>query len=88
MNDLNLTQEDVASLQKGQSVENKNVTIRKIAHYYVSGGELTERGKQLAEDIFRIMVQDVEVKVREVLSESIKNSHIKFLIANHTTAHN
>ena len=75
MNDLNLTQEDVASLQKGQSVENKNVTIRKIAHYYISGGELTERGKQLAEDIFRIMVQDVEVKVREVLSESIKNSH-------------
>lgn len=75
MNDLNLTQEDVASLAKGQSVENKSTTIKKIAHYYVSGEELSERGRQLAEDIFRIMVQDIEVKVREVLAESIKNSH-------------
>lgn len=74
MNDLNLTQEDVASLAQGQSVENKTSTIQKVAHYYTSQGELSSKGVQLAEDIFRIMLHDVEIKVREVLAESIKNS--------------
>ena len=75
MNELNLTKEDVATLAKGQSVENKSSTIKKVAHYYTAQGNLSSKGKQLAEDIFRIIVQDVEVKVREVLAESIKNSH-------------
>lgn len=74
MNDLNLTQEDVKALSKGQSVENKSSTIKKVAHYYTSQGELSKKGMQLAEDIFRIMLRDVEVKVRSVLSESIQNS--------------
>lgn len=74
MNDLMLTKEDVATLAKGESVNNKSSTIKKVAHYYTAQGNLSSRGKQLAEDIFRIMVQDVEVKVREVLAESIKNA--------------
>lgn len=74
MNDLNLTTEDVAALKKGQSVENKTLAIKKVAHYYTSDGNLSAKGMQLAEDIFRIMVQDIELKVREVLAESIKNS--------------
>lgn len=74
MKDLHLTKEDISSLAKGQSIENKSSTIKKIAYYYTAQGELSVNGKQLAEDIFRFMVQDVEIKVREVLAESIKNS--------------
>lgn len=74
MNDLDLTKEDVESLAKGQSIENKSTTIRKVAHYYTDKGDLSSKGKQLAEDIFRIMVQDVEIKIRSVLADSIKNS--------------
>lgn len=75
MSDLNLTQQDVASLAKGQSIDNKSATLQKVAHYYTSQGDLSQRGKQLAEDIFRIMVQDVEVKIRQVLAESVKGAH-------------
>lgn len=74
MNDLNLTKEDVDSLAKGQSVENKSSTIKKVAHYYTEQGDLSAKGKQLAEDIFRIMVQDMEVKIRSVLADSVKTS--------------
>ena len=74
MNDLNLTQEDVQALSKGQSAEVKSSTIKKVAHYYTSKGDLSNKGIKLAEDIFRIMLHDVEVKVRSVLAESIQNS--------------
>lgn len=67
-----LTKEDVKNLSQNPSVENKAVTVQKITAYY-SGSKITERGLRLAEDIFRIMVEDVEIKVREILSESLKN---------------
>ncbi len=75
MNDLNLTKQDVESLAKGQSVENKSSTIKKVAYYYTSQGNLSAKGKRLAEDIFRVMVQDVEIKIRAVLADSIKKGH-------------
>ena len=81
MNKLNLSEEDITSLSHGQSVEIKSSTIKKVAHYYTSQGNLSARGKQLAEDIFRIMVQDVEVKVREIMAESIKNAILITIVA-------
>ena len=74
MNDLKLTKQDVSSLAQEKSVETKKSTIKKIAHYYNAQGELSAQGRQLAEDIFRIMIHDIELKVREATAESLKNS--------------
>lgn len=67
-----LTTEDIKNLSQNPSVEMKSITAKKVTSYY-NGTQITERGLRLAEDIFRIMVEDVEVKVREILSESLKN---------------
>lgn len=64
--------QDVNRLSHDLSVENKAAAAQKISAYY-DGTDISERGRKLAEDIFRIMVEDVQVKVREVLSESLKN---------------
>lgn len=72
MTKLGLTMQDVNRLSHDLSVENKAVAAQKISAYY-DGTDISERGRKLAEDIFRIMVEDVQVKVREVLSESLKN---------------
>lgn len=66
-----LTANDIKLLSQNPSVENKGSTARKVTAYY-DGGLITERGLKLAEDIFRIMVEDIEVKVREILSDSLK----------------
>ena len=67
-----LTSNDIKLLSQNLSVENKGNTARKVTAYY-EGGQITEKGLKLAEDIFRIMVEDIEVKVREILSDSLKN---------------
>ena len=72
MTKLGLTMQDVNRLSHDLSVENKAAAAQKISAYY-DGTDISERGRKLAEDIFRIMVEDVQVKVREVLSESLKN---------------
>lgn len=72
MNKLELSKKDVEKLSHDLSVENKALTAQKVSAYY-DGKDISEKGRKLAEDIFRIMVEDVQVKVREVLSESLKN---------------
>ena len=68
-----LSEEDVRNLSESPSVENKILTVNKLSELYDQANiSLNER--KLAEDIFRIMVQDVEVKVRQILSECLKNS--------------
>ena len=67
-----LTKNDIKLLSQNPSVENKGNTARKVTVYY-NGGKITEKGLRLAEDIFRIMVEDIEIKVREILSDSLKN---------------
>lgn len=73
MSKIALNKQDVEKLAKDPSAENKALTAQKVTSYY-NDGNITEKGLKLAEDIFRIMVEDVEIKVREVLSESLKNS--------------
>lgn len=68
-----LTSEDVKNLSQNVCADTKVDTVKKISAYY-NGSTLTPRGIQLAEDIFRLLVRDVEVQVREILSESLKNS--------------
>ena len=73
MNDV-LTEKDIISLSKNPTATAKAEAVKKITVYY-NGKELTPRGRKLAEDIFRLMVHDVETKVREALSTSLKDSH-------------
>lgn len=68
-----LTQEDIKNLSLHPDAETKSGTVQKIGVYY-NGKDITEKGRQIAESIFRIVVKDVELKVREALSESLKNS--------------
>ena len=68
-----INQEDLIALSRNPSLEVKSSTVEKVAEYY-SNSRLTDKGLKLAEDIFRIIVEDVEVKVREILSNSLKKS--------------
>ena len=72
--DYALTSQDVIRLSKNFTVDNKISTAQKISAYY-NGTSLTAEGMKIAEDIFRLIVRDVEIKVRAVLSESLKKAH-------------
>lgn len=69
-----LNTEDVRALSQNLCADTKINTVQKISAYY-NGNSLTPLGIKLAEDIFRILAHDVEIQVREILSESLKNSH-------------
>ena len=72
MNQLN--KKDISDLAKKPNWENKAVVAEKVSNYY-SGNKVTPKGLKLAEDIFRIMVRDVQIKVRQALAESLKSCH-------------
>ncbi|MFV0625821.1 MAG: DUF2336 domain-containing protein [Alphaproteobacteria bacterium] len=74
MKEAILTKKDIDVLAKTLSSGAKSETIKKIGFYYNNSLTITEEEKRIAEDIFRIMVRDFEVKVREVLSETLQNS--------------
>ena len=73
-----LNKQDVINLsQAPKKVENKMVVAQKIASFYNSAkiqNKLKNIEASLAEDIFRILIKDVELKVRQTLAESLKNS--------------
>lgn len=66
-----LNTEDVRALSQNLCADTKINTVQKISAYY-NGNSLTPLGIKLAEDIFRILAHDVEIQVREILSESLK----------------
>ena len=68
-----LTQEDVAKLMADPSAEVRAETTAKIAKQF-EGEALSPAERQIAEDIFRKLVKDVEVRVREALAAHLKNS--------------
>lgn len=72
-NNKQLSREDVVRLSASRSAENKISTVQKLSSLY-SSPNITLRERKLAEDIFRIMVEDVEVKVRQILAECLKNT--------------
>ena len=74
MNKAPLNKQDVEKLSSNPKAETKGAVAQKVSAYY-SGSTVTPKGLKLAEDIFRIMVRDVEIKVRQVLAESLKNCH-------------
>tara|TARA_B100000315_G_scaffold122757_1_gene112696 strand:+ start:16387 stop:17520 length:1134 start_codon:yes stop_codon:yes gene_type:complete len=70
---LNLTEEDVRILLTNPSGEQRAETAAKIAASF-DPEQLSAEEKQLAEDIFLIMVQDAEIRVREALSDNLKDN--------------
>lgn len=68
-----LSQTDVASLLKNPSDENRADTAEKVAATF-SAGQLSDKERALAEDIFRTMVHDAAVRVRSALSESLRDN--------------
>ncbi len=67
-----LTKADVEKLLNNPTVEARSETAAKVASAF---GEKTlrEAEREIAEDIFRVMVRDVEVRVREALSEHLQS---------------
>ena len=72
MNTGSLNRQDVAALANHATVETKSTIARKVSACYDTG-QISQKAAKLAEDIFRIMVRDTEIKVREVLSDSLKH---------------
>jgi uncharacterized protein (DUF2336 family) len=67
-----LSQQDVEGLLTDPSPANREQAAAKIATDY-AGEVLTDDERTLAEEIFRLMVQDAEVRVRQALSFNLKD---------------
>ena len=68
-----LTTDDVAKLMADPSADVRAKTTAKIASQFTVEA-LSPAERQIAEDIFRKLVKDVEVRVRESLAAHLKNS--------------
>jgi uncharacterized protein (DUF2336 family) len=70
----NLNSSDVARLLSEPTAENRAEAARKVSEQFTRGS-LTSEERIIAEEIFKLMVKDAEVRVREALSESLKHSN-------------
>ncbi|MCC6470252.1 MAG: DUF2336 domain-containing protein [Alphaproteobacteria bacterium] len=66
-----LTETDVARLLADRSPETRVATAEKIAGEFTQGG-LSQRERTLAVEIFRLMMQDAETRVRQTLAQELK----------------
>jgi len=69
----NLSDQDVQRLLTDPSAENRAITAEKISGQFETGA-LSDKERQLAEDIFRMMAQDAEERVREALARNLKEA--------------
>lgn len=67
---MNLTHMDVRKLTQEPSAKVRGMLAAKLAMDYRSGN-FTETEAEIADDIFRILLKDVERKVRQTLSEQL-----------------
>lgn len=68
-----LSSADVAKLLQDPNSENRAIAAKKVAATF-SGAGLSEGERAIAEDIFRVMLNDAAVRVREALSDSLKDN--------------
>lgn len=66
-----LTANDVGRLLSDPSAEVRAETAAKVAGQFSVGG-LSKNEREIAQEIFRVMAKDIEVLVRETLSQSLK----------------
>ena len=78
-----LTPLDVERLLRDESPESRVDVLEKVAHQY-NHESYSERERMVAEQIFRLLMKDAAIRVREVLADHIKsNPHIPRDIALH-----
>ena len=70
-----LSSADVAKLLQDPNSENRAIAARKVAATF-EGAELSDKERAIAEDIFRVMLNDAAERVRQALSESLKDNPI------------
>ena len=70
-----LSTEDVVALMVDKSDEQRAITAHKVGLVYANHPELSDRSRKIGIEIFRIMVNDVAVRVRQELAETLKSSH-------------
>ncbi len=68
-----LSSADVAKLLQDPNSGNRAVAAVKVASTF-TGANLSVNERAIAEDIFRVMLNDAAVRVREALSESLKDN--------------
>lgn len=73
MSEKMLSVDDVQRLMSDQSGQARAETANKLAQHFDTT-RLSESERKIAEDIFRLMVQDAEVRVREALSSNLKEN--------------
>ncbi|HUN49829.1 MAG TPA: DUF2336 domain-containing protein [Candidatus Sulfotelmatobacter sp.] len=69
---LNLTSSDVARLLQDPSASSRLRTAEKVAHAYRATG-LSPSEREIANDIFRVMMRDAAARVRQSLAENLKH---------------
>ncbi|MEE8517412.1 MAG: hypothetical protein V3T02_12295, partial [Alphaproteobacteria bacterium] len=68
-----LSQADVVRLMKDRSPVVRAETAARVAHNFdINKKTLSNAERQLALDIFRLMVRDAEIQVRQALSDNLK----------------
>ena len=68
-----LTPSDVERLLTDESADSRASVLTKISHHY-NGNNFQGRANEIAEQIFRLLMKDVAVRVRETLAEQLKNN--------------
>ncbi len=69
----NLNDKDVKRLLSDPSAENRAITAKKLSGEF-EAGDLSDSERRIAEDIFRMMAQDAEERVREALAKNLKDA--------------
>lgn len=73
---LRLSREDVERLLNHPTAEVKMDVLEKVSSSYIPS-MLSERERELAEQIFRLLVQDSMLRIREALAQQLKsNPHV------------
>ncbi len=68
-----LTAEDVRRLKDDRTAHTRETTAAKVADQFCHG-ELSNSEREIAEEIFRFLVRDVAVRVRQALCQHLKES--------------
>lgn len=68
-----LSRDDVDRLLRDDSPDSRSTILEKVAGHY-NGHTLTEREQEIAEHIFRLLMRDLSIRVRQTLSERMKDN--------------
>lgn len=71
---MKITREDIELLVREPSAAMRSRIAEKISKGY-GGGGFTESETNLANEIFRLLVRDTEIKVRKLIAEELKHAH-------------